>query len=647
MEVLHKPVDREQVVKSLVARREANLLLLQREFPQFYKFFTEEKGRYEAGLQVSPEGNINLVVNGVPVYNRDPYEQTRDQFERFLQNPSSIRQVYTKEGLSGFKEDILDHQYAKAILELSPVKDKDINTYYFDRTLGVLIVFGVGLGYHLEMLTDHFDIKHLILVDADPEVIKISLYTVDWVRLLRKFTSEGRLMTIITGAQATEIANKVIDFCRGMANQAFFFNVHFYIHIDNPVIQQVLAILYEKFALLSSGWGFFLDEFWSLEQTIENVRSAIPVLTSRRISRHYPAFIIGSGPSLDDAIPYIKKYLDRAVVFACGSAISTLARYGIVPDFHVEIERTKTTYDYLVDALDEEYLAQLRIVANNPMHPLVFTLGREQYMFIKPNDTGALLFDPSLPRLYYANPTVVNGGLSLALHMGFKEIYLFGTDMGFKDPERHHASGHLSLKKDSKFYQPKEGYDRELEGNFGGKVLTNRLLFWAKDSIERLLELFPEAKVYNTSDGARILNTIPLRLEKLRLSSSPRDKEEIIRESISLFSDEPLKKVSISNFLNQLKTHMDFIIKAGEELLAPVEDRNELMTALSKLFIKLSGIEALSTMLRGGFLINEQVLLVEAFAIEDREETKEYIKKAKEVFLDYLRACRAKLEELS
>ncbi|MCS6876320.1 MAG: DUF115 domain-containing protein [Aquificaceae bacterium] len=646
MEVLHKSVNPEALARSLMARREANLLLMQREFPSFYKFFTEEKGSYQAGIQIDPEHGLNLVVNGVQVYQEEPYEQTKKQFENYLQRPTSIRQKYSQ-GIADFKKEILDHRYAVEMLELSPLKDKPIETYYTDKALGVMIVFGVGLGYHLEMLTEEYDIKNLIIVDADPEVIKVSLYTIDWIKILRNFTKEGRLMTLITGKGAEEISKKVIDFCRSFTNQALFFNVPFYVHIENPIIGQVINTLLEKFSLLSSGWGFFHDEFWSLEQTIENIRQAIPVLTPRKVSKKYPVFIIGSGPSLDDSIPFLKKNMDRALVVSCGSSVSTLKNYGIVPDFHVEIERTKFTYDYLVDALEEGYLAELRIIANNPMHPSVFTLGKEQYMFVKPNDTGALLFDPSLPRLYYANPTVVNGGLALFLSMGFEEIYLFGADMGFKDPERHHSSGHLSLKKGSRFYQPKEGYDRELEGNFGGKVLTNRLLFWAKDSIERLLEMFPQAKVYNLSDGARIEGTIPLRPQRLSLSSKASLKEEVIKEATSLYSDEPLRHIRIGQFLEGLKADMDAFIRGAEELFRDVKDKDQLLTALSKLFVGLSGNERLSTMLRGGFFINESVLVINAYAIEDRGEMEHFVERAKEVFLEYLRACRHMMEELS
>lgn len=650
MEVLHSTLkDPQSLAKSLVAKREANLLLLKKEFPQFYEFFTKEKGSYEVGLQISPEGSINLVVNGNLVYHEDPLEVCKRQFERFVSSPYSIRQAYTKEGLEDFRDYIIDHRYAKAIYDISPIRQKEVvgEEYFFDKSLPTLIVFGVGLGYHLEMLVDYYDIKQLIIVEADPEIVKTSLYTIDWVKILRKFTSEGRLLTIITGKDSKEISKKILDYARSFMNQALFFNVFVYIHADNPKIHEVISTLHQKFSLFSSGWGFFNDELWSLEQTIENIRMAIPVLTSKTISQNYPIFIIGSGPSLDDLIPYIEREKNRAIIVSCGSAVSTLQKYGILPDFHVEIERTKTTYDYLVEALEEDYLNNLRIIANNPMHPSVFTLGKEQYMFVKPNDTGALLFDPSLPRMYYANPTVVNGGLSVFLHMGFREIYLFGADMGFKNPEKHHSSGHLSLKKGSRFYQPKEGYNMEVEANFGGKVFTNRILFGAKDAIENLVELFPKSKVYNLSDGARIEGTIPLRANRLKLYSKRDDKMNVIQEICSLFSDEPLKKINIGKFLKELRENFKVFVRQAEDLLREVKDKDEALTAFQKLFLNLSRNEVLNTMLRGGFLINESVFLLSLFATENDEDAENFITNAKEIFINYLRECATALENLS
>src|SRR5690606_30014369 len=59
------------------------------------------------------------------------------------------------------------------------------------------------------------------------------------------------------------------------------------------------------------------------------------------------ALIIGSGPSIDKQINYIKKVQNQCIIFSCSSSIEILYNNNIIPDFHVEIERTHIMMDRL------------------------------------------------------------------------------------------------------------------------------------------------------------------------------------------------------------------------------------------------------------------------------------------------------------
>ncbi|WP_413701355.1 hypothetical protein ACLKMH_06680 [Psychromonas sp. KJ10-10] len=83
--------------------------------------------------------------------------------------------------------------------------------------------------------------------------------------------------------------------------------------------------------------------------------------------------------------------------------------------------------------------------------------------------------------------------------MGFKEIYLFGLDYGFKSEEDHHAKGSV--------YQEMEGFkmtgDFKVPANFEGEVYTRRVFDSSRGVLEMLLEQNPTIKCFNASDGAR------------------------------------------------------------------------------------------------------------------------------------------------
>ncbi|MBC8674041.1 hypothetical protein H2136_11925 [Aeromonas hydrophila] len=46
-------------------------------------------------------------------------------------------------------------------------------------------------------------------------------------------------------------------------------------------------------------------------------------------------------------------------MISCGSAISALHKNGIKPDIEVQIERTKSIYDFMVNLDDPEYLQDI------------------------------------------------------------------------------------------------------------------------------------------------------------------------------------------------------------------------------------------------------------------------------------------------
>ena len=99
-----------------------------------------------------------------------------------------------------------------------------------------------------------------------------------------------------------------------------------------------------------------------------------------------PVFIIGNGPSLDTAIEKIKKCESDAIIMSCGTAITALHKHGIVPDFHFEVERTKSCGDRILQMNDQDYLKKIIFLSVNVMHPSVFSYFKQSYMAMKPGE---------------------------------------------------------------------------------------------------------------------------------------------------------------------------------------------------------------------------------------------------------------------
>lgn len=254
--------------------------------------------------------------------------------------------------------------------------------------------------------------------------------------------------------------------------------------------------------------------------------------------RHMPVFIVANGPSLDLVLEEIIENKDKAVIFSCGSAILPLLKHGIIPDFHVALERTRFTYDYYNEFIEKDIIEQINFLTVNVMHPKCAELFKWTGMGYKAAEPGTTIsaefIDQGIKyqQLLHCNPVVANTALSFACYMGFEEIYLMGVDGGYKDPKYHHSK--------SSSYYTDDGEEKadiaklvragelKVPGNFEPMVYTTAFFNVGNSQLGYLLKRFKNVNCYNCSDGAKIENAIPLRHEDLLLMGDLPDKTEFI-----------------------------------------------------------------------------------------------------------------------
>jgi len=134
--------------------------------------------------------------------------------------------------------------------------------------------------------------------------------------------------------------------------------------------------------------------------------------------------------------------------------------------------------------------------------------------------------------LKYSYPTVSNFAIDCALELGFKQIYLFGVDLGFVDFRHHHSkqSGYY-LEDGEELIEYARAYDTSLtvEGNLRPFVNTKYEFKMSKTIIELALgNANADVDVYNLNDGAKIKRTIPLEPENILILSDAHKKAEAI-----------------------------------------------------------------------------------------------------------------------
>ncbi len=156
--------------------------------------------------------------------------------------------------------------------------------------------------------------------------------------------------------------------------------------------------------------------------------------------------ICGAGPSLVQAIPFLRQAQERALIIAGGSAISILNHHGIFPHFQCVTDPSEKEYKIIKGAysfevpnfleararydIDTTYNGK-EIIANHSYHPL-FQNWIQDLTGIKPSFEEGMTTQGGL--------SVTTFAIDIALWIGAKSIYFVGVDLAYHE-EKKYAEG--------------------------------------------------------------------------------------------------------------------------------------------------------------------------------------------------------------
>ena len=340
-----------------------------------------------------------------------------------------------------------------------------------------------------------------------------------------------------------------------------FITSFIYPHLSDPQTQAFLDLYCGTYGEQGQMLGFFDDEQIGFAHTIHNINAGYAFFSHGAATESLPpVLLVGNGPSLDSHVNFIRQHQADSIIISCGTALSSLAKVGIKPDFHVEMERSSITRYYIEAGTSDEYRRGIPLLTLNPAPPNMTALFDEVCLAVKPNDAGSILIDDTfknhgLSRLESCNPTVTNAGLSFVLSMGFTEVLLIGVDLGQKTAASHHSSlsvyHDLEKRSKGKIRPGGAGLQQSLvPGNFGGEVYADWILSRSRREMEHLLSLpnpvGREHAVYNLNDGALINGAIPKRYSDLNSFRPLADKPAII-SAIKNRNFKSLERVTLSD----------------------------------------------------------------------------------------------------
>ncbi|RTZ58519.1 MAG: hypothetical protein DSZ31_05695 [Gammaproteobacteria bacterium] len=558
--------------KQLEENFEKNIAFFEKGFPKLAEKFKDFKP--SADLILDPDLGINIFDRKKEafLYPGDGRLITLKQIAYWLENPSFFTLAPAEMDES---EGYLHTRYINRLVRLRKELLKTDRLSLTSTIPMSLLIVGVGLGEHLKFLVENLNLENLLILEPNEDFFYISLHYLNWEELIKTFTEKGGLrISILVGEDAKD-TDRISGFFSLIG--AFKASTTFlYIHYLDEFLKNFVKELGTEVVRNISFFGFFDDEIISLKHTLTNIKNRVPLFNphSKGLSPDIPAVVVGSGPSLEFLLPYLKRYGDKLFIISCGTALGILEKHGIKPDLHTNIERIPLPYEVALKTTSEEFRKEIPFLGANNNYPPFFGIFKKGAMFLKAGDAGADLFPQE--KLYYVNPTVTNTGLALAFYLGFKKVYLFGVDLAFEG-KKHHAKGSAydTLLKDMEKLLKGE---IEVEGNFGGKVVTNSIFYsslkFMGESIKYFKGVRKEFEVFNPNRGAKIEGATPLREEELEnhLKELKENKktfaERFWQETVEPLKEEwfdfPKLKMQLMTNFYQLKMVMDEVLEKTE-----------------------------------------------------------------------------------
>ncbi len=500
-------------IKKMETRYSSNLTFFKSTLPAIYKLVNDNNNQPE--LTIDPKTQKNhRIEHGKPIYSIDPIQHAMDEVKEFQKTISKITYAPLPSGID-IGHLIKPQPFSKTAKYYGEILEK-----YDRKTLMPAVkdifIFGVGMGYHIEMLCLKEDFKNITIIEHDVKNIKLSMYCVDWAKILNSLPRDCSLTLHTKDPNQPDsnfqmlLKHHCMRLYPTIGISTIIYNhypdAHKYIE-DKKIIEEFSSFMKIATELI----GPEAQRLFNANENIKNGFKAID-LDNSKIKTDKLIAIVGAGPSLDTYSDIIKDNRDKLFLISSGSALSSLVKLGITPDLHVELEFQNLATDLLEFVNAQQSLSDLDLICTFESSPGFTKLFRNSYMFI-PETSEIMSNFHENHILRRGGVTCTNGATSFITRITNKDIHLFGLDFAYTNGF-HHSKTNISMAKDlpdkMKAFNTSHLINPavfETESTTGEKVFTTPSLNSAKLMIEYLIS--DETRVfYNYSYGANIVNSV-------------------------------------------------------------------------------------------------------------------------------------------
>ncbi|MDH4129133.1 MAG: DUF115 domain-containing protein [Spirochaetota bacterium] len=386
--------------------------------------------------------------------------------------------------------------------------------------ISCIIVFGMGLGYHITPLLIYDRIK-IIIIEKNPSIIEALKQS----NRLECFSNTKLFLGDIR--QLENWIFQLID--EEESNSIFFYDHQPSVNLDKEYYENakkmVNNILKIKLQSYFTTLGF--SKRWH-ENSIKNLKHLFSFHTLNK-KVNLPIFIIGSGPSLDFHLENLYEIKNRGIIIALSPVYHRLIEIGIDANFVISTDGGVANRIHIQpqDKLSENTVPITTLSAT----PYIFRLWNREKLLINhelPFEKHLFKNIPSIPM----HGSVASAAFLLSQILTTGDIFLIGLDFAMPDNKYHFKGNRLedyilySNRKikpfDTCFYQLISKFKNVMVQNQYGKMIKTNYamqsyLNWFKNVIAN-----SKQPVYTVNHkGAFIENAIPTGYNDIKKAIKP------------------------------------------------------------------------------------------------------------------------------
>lgn len=296
-----------------------------------------------------------------------------------------------------------------------------------------VLIIGCGLGYYLEQLVNQSTAAFIYVYEPDPRIFKAWMKTRDARIVLanhriRVFAmGENELLQTRLAMRISECAKNKLTIVYPPIYSRLFPSLVGGMHRSIKEMLYAQAINQITLSAFQEEW--ITNILYNLPYVVINTSAS----RIKEMDKGMTAIVVGSGPSLEQDIHYLRQLKDTCFIIAAGSSIQALQHAGISPHLVVSIDGGIPNFRVFQKVNTEQYpllfcpLINFNIIDNYKGQMLVANLSNDSI-------TSNLCKKWDLP-VFRSSSSVTGTALQIAAYMGASEIILMGQDLSYPNKQ--------------------------------------------------------------------------------------------------------------------------------------------------------------------------------------------------------------------